>query len=135
MGIDWDRPVEIDVPIGNEVSAFAWPTESIGLELVEHDGAAVLVDHGDVHVGGGETCGPPQLLRSVLGLYEVSEIFAVVVERHVAVQDAALGRPFDGHDRVAQVPGPLLRGHHEGHAAVAFLAAVKEPQYWFHYPT
>src|ERR1035438_8601477 len=44
MGVDRDRAQKIDVSLGNEVPAFAWPTEPVGLQLVEDDGAAVLID-------------------------------------------------------------------------------------------
>src|ERR1019366_6849267 len=66
VGVDGQCPADLDVAIGNEILGFARTAEAVGLELVEDDGAEVLIDHRHINVPGPDAGRLPELPRRVL---------------------------------------------------------------------
>src|SRR3954453_21253187 len=104
------------------------------LQLHEHERREVVVQERGGDVGGREPGGAPEARADNAHLGQAGEVVAVVARHRLAVERRALrGRGDDGR-RLPEIARALGRRHDEGHAAVALLAAVEEPQHGFDDP-
>src|ERR1700676_5708524 len=74
VGVDRERASGADLAVGDEVLGLAPAAEAVRLELQEHDGWEVLVDHGDVDVAWPDAGGLPELGAQRLGFREPRDV-------------------------------------------------------------
>ena len=106
VGIRWERAPATDMAIFDEVTCFSSATESECLQLEEHDGAEVFVNHCDVNIGGGNAGLPIKLLAENATFGVLTEIIVVVRKHFVATLKLNGRRGKDGNG-VRSMSGPF----------------------------
>ena len=98
------------------------------LQLDEHVGGEVVVQHGGTDVGRADARLPPELAADDADLRERGEVVTVVAGHGVLARAAPLRGGGDHGGGLWQIAGAFRARDHDSHGAVALLAAVQQAQ-------
>src|ERR1700704_949877 len=124
--VDRKPAAELDIAVAEELLGAPPFAESELLQLGQHEGGEVVVDHGGLDVVGTEAGGVPELARHEPHLGEPRDRVPVVAGHHVLVLARALGRSVEDRWRMGQVARTFERRDDDRLRAVALLAAVEQ---------
>ena len=124
--VDGQAATELDVAVADEVLGLTPAAEAELLELIEHIGGEVVVDHGGLDVCRRQSRGLPQLSGDGVHLAQHGEIVVVVRRHHLLTRTRTLGCGPDDGGRARKVACTLQRSDDEGLASVGLLAAVEQ---------
>ena len=128
VGVD-RQPAAASVVAGtHEVLGLAARAETELLELLQHEGREVVVDHRGLDVGGRQAALLPELARDQPHLWQARDVVAVQRGHDLLAVADALRCSLDDHGFAFQVARALHRGDHHRHRTVAFLAAIQQAQ-------
>ncbi|CAB4593868.1 unannotated protein [freshwater metagenome] len=109
----------------DEVTRFSSATESERLQLKEHDGTEVLVDHCDVNVCGGDSGLAIKLFTENATFGVLAKIFVVIGKHFVSTLELDGRGPKDWNSIRTMVSGSLSSCNQQSDTAVGFEATVQ----------
>ena len=119
----------------DEVACLAASTEAKRFELEKHDGAEVLVDHGDINVVGRNACPVVELLAEHTTFGVFAKVFVVVGEHLVATFEL-YGRGRKNRNCVGtMISGTFSRRDEQSDTTIRLETTVEFPKDRFDNPS
>ena len=128
MGVDRQSAAALMVAGADEILGLAALGKAEFLQLRQHEGGEMVIDHRRLDVLGGQAALLPELLGNQAHFGQSGDVIAVIRGHDLLAVADTLGRRLDDDRLAAQVAGAFDRSDDHGHRAVRFLAAIEQVQ-------